>query len=161
MEIQGSIGSLTCGCSLLKGKEDISIGFILVKLQGIREFSENRPNCSMIYYLIKDAEVSAFHSLRQEEVWQYIRGSILVQHRIHTDGTYEIIRIGHSEGEIMNTVGCWHATERKQDSFYNFSLIVCVVAPSFEYENFCMPSYGDLLEKFPQHQEIIRKFNSN
>jgi hypothetical protein len=38
-----------------------------------------------------------------------------------------------------------------------FSLVGCMVAPGFDFEDFELFTQNELLEKYPQHEQIIKK----
>jgi predicted cupin superfamily sugar epimerase len=42
-----------------------------------------------------------------------------------------------------------------------YALVGCMVSPGFEFRDFELFKRNDLLEKYPQHQQIIQKLTSN
>ncbi len=51
--------------------------------------------------------------------------------------------------------GNWFAAEHRGPG--EFTLVGCVVAPGFEYEDMEIASRAELLARYPQHREIIEK----
>ena len=114
---------------------------------------------SSIYYLLKDREVSNFHRLNSDEIWYYHSGSSMVLYIIGTDGMLRHEKLGldieHGEqpqiiakkGEIFGAV--MEGT--------GYSLVSCMVSPEFKYEEFELLERKDLLEKYPQYEQIIKR----
>ncbi len=125
------------------------------------EFQGNRNYATGIYFLLTSDTFSAFHSIKQDEMWHFYTGSPLKLHIISDSGTYESQIIGNDflNGEIPQfTVPAdhWFAAETITPDGYSF--VGCTVAPGFDFEDFVMPKRIELLEKFPQHGDIIKKF---
>ena len=124
------------------------------RFQGKRTFSTS------IYYLLKSDEFSAFHRIKQDEIWHFYEGSSLTIHIIDQRGTYKQIELGRdlSSGEhFQATIDkgvLFAATVNQQGSF---SLIGCTVAPGFEFEDFEAPNRSRLLELYPEHKVVITK----
>ena len=62
------------------------------------------------------ADYSAFHRIKQDEIWHFYLGSTLLLHTINVKGDYTRIRIGNniSEEEVPQYVvpaGTWFASE--------------------------------------------------
>ncbi|MCK4678523.1 MAG: cupin domain-containing protein [Bacteroidales bacterium] len=124
------------------------------RFQGKRTFSTS------IYYLLKSDEFSAFHRIKQDEIWHFYEGSSLTIHIIDQSGTYKQIKLGRDfdSGECFQATidkeNLLAATVKKQGSF---SLIGCTVAPGFEFEDFEAPNRSQLLELYPEHKVVITK----
>lgn len=124
-------------------------------------FGGDRCYSTSIYYLLEHPEFSAFHRLKQEEIWHFYEGSPLTVHIIDTDGNYVQEKMGRNidAGEKLQLVlyaGQLFAASVAQQGSY--SLIGCTVAPGFEFEDFEAPSRNALLESYPQHRDIIVQF---
>ena len=89
---------------------------------------EDRDLWSSIYFMLAKGEVSNFHRLKSDEVWYYHDGNALVPK-------------GMIFGSAMEEEG--------------FSLVGCMVSPCFKYEEFELFDRKELLEKYPEHREVI------
>jgi len=79
---------------------------------------------------------------------------------ISPEGTYEAKKLGLNveEGEVpqiavpKNTI--FGSSVEDADTF---SLVGCMVAPGFDFEDFELFTQDELLVDYPQHEEVIRK----
>ena len=113
-----------------------------------------------IYFLLQPGEVSHFHRLKSDEVWYYHAGSPLIIHTIDPNGTYNEIKLGLAvhEGEQPQAVvpkGTIFGSSMIQEG--SFSLVGCMVAPGFDFEDFELFERKELIEQYPQHEAIITK----
>ncbi|WP_159633441.1 cupin domain-containing protein [Erysipelothrix anatis] len=113
---------------------------------------------SSIYFLLDDTNFSAYHKLTSDEIWYYHYGSSLHVSMIDLEGTLHDIKIGPNldEGEVLQY------TVPKEWIFASyvetgFSVVGCMVAPGFTYDDFKLYSYPELVDRYPQHQSMIRK----
>lgn len=124
-------------------------------------FSGDRVFSTSIYLLLSKDNFSAFHRIKQDELWHFYDGTSLTIHIISLDGSHSTTKLGKNidEGEIPQVVvkaGCFFAAETNDKE--SFSLTGCTVAPGFDFADFEMPNRDKLIELFPQHVEIIKKF---
>ncbi len=103
-----------------------------------------RGAATAIYYLLRAGEESRWHRVTDAvEVWAYHTGAPLVltlspdgsgieSHRLGTD-----IAVGERPQAAV-PAGCWQSAR----SLGNWSLVSCIVAPSFEYGSFEMAPPG-------------------
>lgn len=137
-----------------RSKEYISKNSLPDRFQSKRTFSTS------IYYLLKGCDFSAFHRIKQEEIWHFYEGSSLTIHIIEKDGIYKQVKLGRDFDSgavfqvVINKGDLFAATVNNKNSF---SLVGCTVAPGFEFEDFEAPNRGQLLELYPEHKDIIRK----
>lgn len=113
-----------------------------------------------IFYLLKGDQVSAFHRLKSDELWNFYAGSSLTLHIILESGAYSQIKLGSNlkKGEIFQAVtprGSWFGATVNDKSSY--SLIGSIVAPGFDFSDFELAERKDLLKQYPQHGTIIGK----
>ena len=114
---------------------------------------------SSIFYLLSKGEISKFHSILQDETWHYYSGGILLLHLISPNGEYKLVRLGsdfYTEDFQFTVPANWLMAA---EVVGKFCLLGCTVAPAFEFADFNMPSRNELLEKFPDHSDIIIKFS--
>lgn len=124
------------------------------------DFTGSRNYSTCIYFLLTSDTFSAFHRINQDEIWHYYKGTSLKLHMISTDGSYTYACIGNNldKGEIPQFVvpaKYWFAAEVIDNNSY--SLLGCTVFPGFDFRDFELTKRNVLLEKFPQHSEIIQK----
>ena len=123
-------------------------------------FGSARNCCTSIYYLLEQGQFSAFHRMKQDEIWHLYDGGPLQIHMLFEDGDYQTIYIGCEEDEryVLQGVapaGCWFGAEPMADAPY--ALIGCTVSPGFDFADFELAKRADLLVKYPQHQALIRR----
>jgi predicted cupin superfamily sugar epimerase len=133
----------------------------LVPLVGLpSRYPGPRPFVTSIYFLLRSGEISAFHRLRSDEIWNFYQGSPLVLTIISPSGELDQVRLGpqNEAGEVWQTVvsaGHWFgAIVLEPDSF---SLVGCAVAPGFDFADFELGRRSNLLRLFPQHKSSIMK----
>ncbi len=120
-----------------------------------------RSLATVIYFMLVNDEISAFHRLSSDEFWYYHEGSSLNVHVIFEDGTYELKTLGPltaagASPQILLPAGCWFTAECiEKDSF---SLMSCSVHPGFDFKDFELADKDELSNVFPQHRAIISKF---
>jgi len=113
-----------------------------------------------IYFLLRRGEFSAFHKIRQDELWHHYDGGGLIIHCISEAGSYSSLKIGtdFASGERPQGVvraGTYFAAELIDGGI--FSLVGCTVAPGFEFADFDLPDRARLLRLFPSHTEIVTR----
>ena len=96
-----------------------------------------RSALTHIYFSLKRGEVSRFHRVAADEVWNFYQGDGI---RIFTwDGTHNppsVTELSERTGEYCHVVpaGFWQAAEPIGD----YVLVGCSVGPGFEFEDFEM-----------------------
>lgn len=119
---------------------------------GARSFS------TAIYFLLEGTDFSAFHRIRQDEIWHFYAGASLTIHQIDHRGEYKIIQVGiqlHHQETPQAVIPAGHlfgATVSQPDGY---ALVGCTVAPGFEFDDFELPGRADLVQLYPQHRAII------
>jgi uncharacterized protein len=124
------------------------------------EYTGARVASTAIYFLLDGESFSAFHRIRSDELWHFYEGGSLTLHVIAPGGEYQEAVLGrHLEaGERLQAVvkgGCWFAAKvRDRDSF---SVVGCTVAPGFDFQDFELGKRSQLLERYPQHRQLIER----
>lgn len=136
-----------------------SIGEIPEEVLG-SEYKGARNYSTSIYFLLTTDNFSAFHRIKQEEIWNFYDGSPIRLHIITKEGVYEEHIIGRDfeKGQTPQFVvngGDWFASEVMDDNSY--SLAGCTVTPGFSFEDFELKSSKELLELFPDQEDIISR----
>jgi uncharacterized protein len=125
-------------------------------------FSGDRNFCTGIYFLLTGSNFSAFHRIKQDEMWHFYAGKTLLVHVIDPSGAYTCHRIGSNmpDGELPQLVvaaGCWFASEVASTDPKHYSLVGCTVAPGFDFDDFELAQCERLSELFPDHHEVIKR----
>lgn len=125
-----------------------------------KEFSGQRNLSTAIYFLIEQANFSALHKIKSDEIWHFYDGDALEVIEIDDLGHLKFTAVGRnlSEGEHMQYLvkaNTWFGSRVKAGG--RFSLVGCTVAPGFDFRDFEMAKREDLTRKFPQHKKIIEE----
>ena len=119
-------------------------------------FSGPRACATSIYFLLPRGEVSRLHRIKSDELWFFFTGADIRVHMISGEGTYHSFILGAGEGSVLQSAvpgGCWFGASVEGGG--EFSLVGCVVAPGFAFEDFEMGDRDTLISRYPQHREII------
>ena len=123
-------------------------------------FSGERHFSTAICFLLNETEFSAFHRIKQDEVWHFYDGASLTIHMIDPAGAYSAVKLGRNiqAGEALVAVvkAGWLFGATVNDT-RSYGLVGCTVAPGFDFDDFEMPSRAQLLEQHPQHKDIIER----
>jgi hypothetical protein len=120
-----------------------------------------RSAATVIFFLLPAGEQSRWHSLRQDEIWQFVEGAPLDLHLLDPDlGAGSATRLGPvgPESRPVGVVpGGWWQAARSRGAY---TLVVCTVAPGFEFEDFRLmqnvPGCAGLLrERFPDLTSLL------
>ncbi len=123
-----------------------------------QRFNGPRAMSTSIYFLLKSGSISALHRIKADELWHFYQGSFVTLHLIHPTGDLQILHLGADpdEGQSLQIVipaGCWFgACVAAEDSY---ALVGCTVAPGFDFQDFELGKREELLQGYPQHQQII------
>lgn len=121
-------------------------------------YNGKRNYSTCIYFLLTSDNFSAFHRIKQDEIWHFYDGSTIKLHVIANNGDYTNYNIGIdiANGEVPQAVvegGSWFAAEVLTKDSY--SLVGCTVAPGFDFQDFELKSGKELVSLFPQHENLI------
>jgi predicted cupin superfamily sugar epimerase len=123
-------------------------------------FNGSRSFSTAIYYLLKGNDFSAFHRIKQDELFHFYEGSPLTIHVIDHSGNYSTIRLGRNikNGEVPQTIlkAGWIFGASVNDA-NSYSLVGTTVAPGFDFEDFELLGREQLIELYPKHKNIIEK----
>ena len=138
-----------------RAKDTVNQDNSLTKYNGVRNAS------TAIYYLLIDDDISAFHQLKSDEIFHFYAGSALDVHIINEQGEYSYYKLGNNpnndeELQLVIPHGSWFASAVSEKNSY--SLIGCTVSPGFDFNDFVLPTQEELINLYPQHQEIIKQF---
>jgi predicted cupin superfamily sugar epimerase len=123
-------------------------------------YQGSRPLLTAIDYLLPGSEFSALHRLKSDELWHFYSGISLTLHAIDGDDNYRKIKLGSDfeAGHVFQAVipaGWWFgATVEDADGF---ALMGCCVSPGFDFADFELGNRHHLLQRYPDHAEIIKR----
>lgn len=126
----------------------------------IKEFMGERNYATAIYFLIEKNNFSALHKIKSDETWHFYAGDALEVIEISNDGELKSTWVGNQleNGQLFQytvKANTWFGS-RVQGSG-EFSLVGCTVAPGFDFKDFEMADRVKLLNRFPQHEQIIKQ----
>ena len=121
-------------------------------------FSGDRNYCTGIYFLLTSDNFSAFHRIKQDEMWHFYSGSTLYVHIIDEKGMYTRVEVGMDlengqQPQFVVAAGCWFASSVKDKNSH--SLVGCTVAPGFDFNDFELAERSALTNKYPEHEKVI------
>lgn len=128
------------------------------------KYSGKRQYATAIYFLLTSGFFSAFHRIKQDEIWHFYDGSPVRIHMISEQGEYSKVVVGRNlnNNEVPQYVvkgGVWFAAEVVEKN--SFSFVGCTVSPGFDFQDFEMPKRQFLIDKFPDLKEVILKFTNS
>jgi predicted cupin superfamily sugar epimerase len=123
-------------------------------------YSSDHVCATAIYFLLRSGQVSKFHRLCSGELWCYHAGSPLSLYTIAADSTLNTYVLGThiDNGEALQILipqGVWFGATVIHE--HSYTLVSCLVAPGFEFEDFELATYEQLVRVYPQHQAIINR----
>lgn len=129
-------------------------------------FSGKHSFSTSIYFLLRRNEFSAFHEIKQDEIWHFYSGAPVDVHVISQGGDYDCLKLGagFEKGDLPQGVvyaGDIFGATVSEHSEYDYSLVGCTVSPGFEFDDFRLVPEGELLHRFPEHKDIIKKLTRN
>jgi predicted cupin superfamily sugar epimerase len=123
-------------------------------------FGGDRSISTAIYFLLRSNDFSAFHLIKQDELWHFYTGGTLMLHIIDWKGNYSQIKLGKNfdDGEVFQAkvpYGSWFGANL--ESHNSFALVGCTVAPGFDFADLEFAERDVLVHLFPQHRQIIEQ----
>ncbi|MEQ9090895.1 MAG: cupin domain-containing protein [Balneola sp.] len=120
----------------------------------------DRNYCTGIYFLLTSDNFSAFHRIKQDEMWHFYEGAPLLVHMIDKEGNYSLQKIGldFEDEQVPQFVvpkGVWFASEVMKSDSYSF--VGCTVAPGFDFADFELAEKDSLISEFPKYSKIIAR----
>lgn len=132
----------------------------VIPAHALPAFPGQRNYCTAIYFLLTSDNFSAFHRIRQDEVWHFYGGAPLHVHVLDAEGNYTCNEVGMDIGngatpQLVVPAGCWFASDVKEPDSYSF--VGCTVAPGFDFADFELAGRAELIEAHPRHSGIITR----
>jgi len=138
-----------------RSKGDISQGCLDGQFEGARNYSTS------IYFMLTSDTFSAFHRIKQDEIWHFYQGSPIRLHTISPAGLHQEHTIGSDilngqQPQMVVPAGYWFAAEVVEKDA--FALVGCTVSPGFDFRDFELADQDSLIDEFPEHAELIGEF---
>jgi predicted cupin superfamily sugar epimerase len=122
---------------------------------------KTRKKCtSLIYFLLKGNECSAFHRLKSDEIWLFHSGQAVCIYTINKQGVLSQEILGNEPDkeqylQVFIPANTWFAANiiDKKD----YALMSCLVSPGFEWNDFELAENAQLTAAFPQHKFLIER----
>ncbi|MGB1296418.1 MAG: cupin domain-containing protein [Flavobacteriales bacterium] len=123
-------------------------------IEGERNYS------TAIYFLLTSESFSAFHRIKQDEIWHFYDGAPLEVHMISPEGVYSMVEVGRDfengqQPQFMVPAGYWFGSRVKQGGAFSF--VGCTVSPGFDFKDFELAEFEKLSQVFPKHTSIIEQ----
>lgn len=125
-------------------------------------YSGNRRLSTSIYYLLRSGDISKLHRLKSDELWYYHFGSSLRIVMIDQEGKRHNSVLGTKlekaeNPQLIIPAGTIFGAEVVEAD--SFCLMACMVSPGFEFDDFEIFDTEELLQIYPKHTELIKKFS--
>ena len=124
-------------------------------------FQGDRPASTHIYFLLLDGQFSAFHRIASDEIWHFYSGDPLLVYEITHSGRLVMHRLGGNPDQAESffsvvRAGSWFASAVADGGEY--ALVGCTVAPGFDFADFELARRDVLVNQYPEHAALIRRF---
>ncbi|MGM0529841.1 MAG: cupin domain-containing protein [Bacteroidota bacterium] len=121
---------------------------------------EGRNLATNIFYLLPSNVPSRFHRLKYNEYWYFHYGSPMNLYFFTPGGEFEKHILGNDPDKdqhlsLLVPGGTIFGGEVPEPD--SFVLVSCNMAPGFHFDDFEMFTQEEVIEKYPQHNDIIKK----
>jgi hypothetical protein len=125
--------------------------------------ARSRSCATIIYYLLRGGQRSAFHAVAADEIWLFLAGSSSRQLLLFADGQWTERKLGWSgdgPAELHSVIpaGTWQATRLCNETADAWALFACIVAPGFEYSDYTGGTMENLRRQYPDAAQLIEEF---
>ncbi|GGH02037.1 hypothetical protein GCM10011416_21000 [Polaribacter pacificus] len=126
-----------------------------------KSYTGKRNYSTCIYFLLTSSDFSAFHKIKQDEIWHFHEGSSIKLHTISEKGTHKEYLIGNDllngqEPQLVVYGNHWFAASVVEKNSY--ALVSCTVSPGFDFSDFILPTRDQLITKYPEHKQLITEY---
>ncbi len=129
----------------------------------IGNYTGPRPLATSTYYMMTNENFSAFHRLKFDERWYHHSGDVVNIVMLLPDGKLKTMELGPAEKGFepqVNVPGnIWFAAQPKDPG--TWALVSCSMSPGFDYSDFELAEYIDLMRAYPEYRGIIEKLTHN
>jgi predicted cupin superfamily sugar epimerase len=121
-------------------------------------YPSKRTFGTAIYYLLTPDTVSALHKLESDEIFHFYLGDPVTMLQLHPDGSANVVAMGQDiqagqQLQVLVPRGTWQGSFLQEGG--DFALLGCTVSPGFDYRDYQSGNRVDLLEEYPEHEELI------
>ena len=119
-----------------------------------------RAQGTAIYYLLEEGTFSEMHVLDSDEIFHFYLGDPVEMLQLHPSGRSAVFTLGQdlSKGQHVQLVvpaGVWQGTRLVGDG--KMALLGCTVTPGFDFADYRNATAEELIGKWPQEAERIKK----
>jgi predicted cupin superfamily sugar epimerase len=119
-----------------------------------------RPQGTAIYYLLEAGTFSEMHLLDSDEIFHFYLGDRVEMLQLYPNGGSAVYTLGPDLGagqhvQLVVPAGVWQGTRLVGDG--KVALLGCTVTPGFDFSDYHNANYAELVKKWPQQAELIRK----
>src|SRR5262245_15554275 len=118
-----------------------------------------RSISTAIYYLLTPNTYSALHRLQSDEVFHFYDGGTVEMLQLFPDGSGRTVILGGltsgGQPQVVVPRGIWQGSLLKAGG--EFALLGCTVAPGFDYGDYESGRRDDLIARYPQFADFIRR----
>jgi len=118
-----------------------------------------RSFSTAIYYLLTPNTYSALHRLQSDEVFHFYGGGAVEMLQLLPDGSGRTVIMGDfasgGQPQVIVPRGVWQGSVLKAGG--EFALLGCTVAPGFDYTDYESGRRDDLIARYPQFADFIRR----
>ena len=119
------------------------------------EANASRHTLTCIYFLLEKGQVSRFHKVKHDEVWNFYLGAPLRLVEL-VDNTANTLLLGDYAHSLIPQhviqADHWQAAESTGD----YSLVGCSVAPGFDFEDFSFMNEDEAADLHNKQPALIR-----
>jgi hypothetical protein len=113
-----------------------------------------------IYYLLEPGSFSEMHVLASDEIFHFYLGDPVEMLQLYPDGSSAVFTLGADlqagqHVQLVVPAGVWQGARLVDGG--KVALLGCTVTPGFDYDDYRGGSYAELVEKWPQEAERIRR----
>lgn len=122
-----------------------------------------RNASTSIYFLLEGSQVSKFHRIKSDELWHFYDGSPVIIYSIDTRGNLKKTTLGKDlkNDQVFQTVifkNAWFAAELVEKRSY--ALVGCTVSPGFDFNDFELANRNELINLYPEHENLIARLTN-
>lgn len=123
-------------------------------------YEGDRCHSTAIYYLLTPETYSHMHKLESDEIFHFYAGDPCEMLQLHPDGTGEVVLLGNDlaagqRPQVRVPRGSWQGMRLLPGG--EFGLMGCTVAPGFEFVDYAHGTRGDLVSRYPDYEEYVRR----
>ncbi|MBO9699410.1 MAG: cupin domain-containing protein [Sporocytophaga sp.] len=123
-----------------------------------KDYSGKRNTATSIYFLLTDKEFSAFHKIKSDEIWYFHQGNSIEIYMLSQEGL-NVKKLGTQIGDhfqLLIPKNTWFSAKVVGEGC---TLVSCMVAPGFSFDDFELAKREDLLKLFPKQANIVKELS--